>query len=380
VSRKSRIDGEDGVEDDDAVKDGDRLLQQLNRCRGMMLPQEKWPSEVREFAGHWSRFKAAHALMDFCDLIETALRDVRIAPGNPSVVVADEAQDLNRMLLSLVRQWGENSEYLVLAGDDDQTIYGWAGASPEAILDPDIPEDHKIFLQQSERLPRSVHAVAEQLIHQVSRRQPKSYFPRPEDGEVHRLVRGGYRSPEYGILKAAEHHLSQGKSVMFLASCAYMLTPITTVLRREGIPFHNPYRKSNGYWNPLRIESPGSAASRISALLAVHSTVGERRRRWTNHEVILWTEWLAVNGVLRGDVRRILATLPANRQITADILRELFESDAFESLMAAVDGSPLRLLEWWLSRLAPDFRKRTEFPARAAKKFLPEALRRTCFR
>ncbi len=35
---------------------------------------------------------------------------------------------------------------------------------------------------------------------------------------------------------------------MLLGSCSYMVQPILRVLRREAIPFHNPYRKANGFW------------------------------------------------------------------------------------------------------------------------------------
>ena len=93
--------------------------------------------------------QGAHHLLDFTDLIEVCLRDMTVAPGNPSVIFADEAQDLNPMQLSLVRKWGEQAEYFILAGDDDQTVFWFRGASPDAILDPDIPEDHKIILKQS---------------------------------------------------------------------------------------------------------------------------------------------------------------------------------------------------------------------------------------
>ena len=46
--------------------------------------------------------------------------------------------------------------------------------------------------------------------------------------------------------------------MMFLAACSYMLHPVVAALRKRGIPFHNPYRKSNGFWNPLRIGKKGS--------------------------------------------------------------------------------------------------------------------------
>jgi superfamily I DNA/RNA helicase len=225
VSRQIRLDSEDPVEDDGKSKEGDHLLQQVNRCRGMMSRPECWPPAVRAFASKWKQYKAANGLPDFCYLIDTSFRDVSVAPDCPSVIVVDEAQDLNRLQLTLIRSRSDRAQYLVVAGDDDQTIYAWAGASPDAILNPDIPEDHKIFLKQSNRVPRSVHAIAERVIHQVSRRQQKTYLPRPADGEVRRLAQAGYRSPEYWILKTAEGHMKEGKNIMFLASCSYMLRP-----------------------------------------------------------------------------------------------------------------------------------------------------------
>src|SRR5947207_15316883 len=86
--------------------------------------------------------------MDFCDLIETTLREIRIAPRKPDVIFADGAQDLNLMQLKLIRTWGDTAQYFVIAADDDQTIYSWCGATPDAVLDPEIPADHKITLKQ----------------------------------------------------------------------------------------------------------------------------------------------------------------------------------------------------------------------------------------
>ena len=373
VSKQVKLDGEDAAEDDPQLKDGDRLLQGLNRCRAMMLPLEHWPAEIREFCGRWNRYKKANGLLDFTDLIETVLRDVTVAPGKPAVIAADEAQDLNRLQMTLIRRWGAHAEYLVLAGDDDQTIYSWAGASTDAILDPDIPEDHKVFLQQSERVPRAVHAVTERLIRQVHRRQEKAYLPRPEDGNVHRLSRGGYRSPEYGILKTAERHLAEGKSIMMLASCSYMLRPIIAVLRKNGIPFHNPYRKTNGFWNPLRTTSPKSAASRTLALLKGHSGFGAGHRDWKRDDLMLCVEWLRKSALKTG-AEDALLTLSRHQAVTREILETIFETDALAKLVAALAKSPGAPLHWWRDHLAADFRKRIQFPADIAALRGPRAL------
>ncbi len=124
ASRNRKLDGEDVVEDDPTTaKDGDGLLQQLNRLRGMLVPVHAWPATIRHFNIRWQAYKEANHLLDFTDLIEVSMRDMAVAPRNPSVIFADEAQDLNPMQLALVRKWGERAQYFILAGDDDQTVF-----------------------------------------------------------------------------------------------------------------------------------------------------------------------------------------------------------------------------------------------------------------
>jgi superfamily I DNA/RNA helicase len=198
VKKLHKLDGKSSDEDSiESVRSGDHLLSELNRARGMLLPEEIWPATLRQFAAKWNRYKLSTHTVDFCDLIDTSLRQMAVAPTRPAVIFADEAQDLNPMQLRLVRQWGNDTQYFIIAADDDQTIYSWCGASPEAVLDPPIPEDHKITLKQSYRVPRQVHTLANRLIHQVSRRQEKLYEPRPEQGLVVSVSQGGYKSPEH---------------------------------------------------------------------------------------------------------------------------------------------------------------------------------------
>jgi DNA helicase-2/ATP-dependent DNA helicase PcrA len=378
VKKLSRLDGEENGEDESAlVKDGDALLQQLNRYRGLIIPTEGWPAMVRQFAAKWEKYKRALGLLDFADLIDTCLRDVSAAPGVPTAIFADEAQDLNGMQLSLIRKWGEHADYFILAGDDDQTIYMWTGASPDAILDPEIRQDHKIILKQSYRVPRSVHRVADALIRQVTRRQEKSYLPRPDEGETVRLSRGTYKSPEYFILKSANEHLERGKTVMFLTSCSYMLGPILAVLRRNGIPYHNPYRKTNGFWNPLRLGRRGSSASRILALLVAHPSYGEDHHPWTYSDLAQWIECLQSKGILRTDFQKTVDDGAQKQPVSTEQLESIFQTGALESLLGACNGDYRALLAWWRARVAVNFHSRVQFPADIAAKYGPCALLET---
>lgn len=373
--KQGRLDGEEAADDDgtEREKSGDDYLEQLNRWRGMMIPPGGWPAVVREFAAKWQQYKDAHGLLDFCDLIDVAVRDVPLAPKNPSVIFADEAQDLNRMQLRLIRKWGERANYFIVAADDDQTIYSFTGATPDAVLDPDIPEDHKIILKQSYRVPRAIHSRAVGWIQQVTRRQDKAYLPRPFDGELNRLSGGTYKSPEYYILKTALQHLEQGKSVMFLATCGYMLQPIVQVLRKNAVPFHNPYRRSNGFWNPLRM-GRGSSANRVLSLLVAHPHFGESSRAWTCGDLALWAEWLHSEGVIKRGAKKKLPNLTPADTATIQTLDDTFEPSALEALLKTFAGDYRELLDWWRRRLNATVFKRAQFPADIAAIRGPRAL------
>jgi superfamily I DNA/RNA helicase len=325
-----------------------------------------------QFERKWTAYKHQRRLLDFCDLIDICLVEVANAPGNPSVIFADEAQDLNIMQLRLIRKWGERASYSVLAFDDDQTMYSFIGAAPNAILDSGIPDDHKIILRQSYRVPRAVHKLAINLIQRVSMRHEKLYFPRPVDGAVHRLS-GTYKSPEYFILSSAMKHVERGQTIMFLASCSYMLRPIIQVLRKNAIPFHNPYRKANGLWNPLRF-GPHSASRRILSLLVAHSDYREGHVQWTHADVALWIELLRSHGVLRAGAQDLLRSADGKQIVSMERLAEILEPEALASLLAAFDGNRQTLLDWWCALVSPDYRNRIQFPVSVVARHGPQAL------
>jgi DNA helicase-2/ATP-dependent DNA helicase PcrA len=376
--RQNRLDGEDAGEEDGRTKGGDLWLQELSRFRGLMIPPEAWSASLRDFAHRWKAYKDTHGLLDFTDLIETCYRDVAMAPKGPAVIFADEAQDLNRMQLTLIRKWGRHCDYFIVCGDEDQTIYSFAGATPDAMLDPDIPEDHKIVLKQSYRVPRAVHAVADRLIRQVTRRQEKVYLPRPADGACQRgPLNASYGKPDYWILKTAVEHIEKGQTVMFLATCAYMLEPMVAVLRKNAIPIHNPYRRSNGFWNPIRLGRKGSTANRILALLSAHPDFGEDRRDWSMGDLALWAEWLQSKGILKHGSKKKLQAAGIGKPATIEALDEVFEDGALESLLGAFEGDYRMLLDWWRRRVSADVQKRIQYPVEIASARGPRALLET---
>ena len=154
---------------------------------------------------------------------------------------------------------------------------------------------------------------------------------------------------------------------MFLAACSYMLHPVVAALRKRGIPFHNPYRKSNGFWNPLRSRKKGSSASAASSRCwSAHPDFGDVHRPWTT---AIWrcgrTGWFRKE-VLKSGMKEKLRQYDRAQTATMEQLNEIFEAGALKSLMDAFGGDCRALLNWW-RRLAHRGRPRSrEFPANVA--------------
>lgn len=149
-------------------------------------------------------------------------------------------------------------------------IYAFQGATPDAFLDPPLPDEQKVVLRRSHRIPARVHRYAEWWIKRVSRREQKEYLPREERGELRfeDASDGGlrYTEPER-LMDDAQKYMDAGKRVMVLARAGYMLDPLVRYCRKEGIPFHNPYARDRFEWNPLTPSRGVSAADRLKAYL-----------------------------------------------------------------------------------------------------------------
>jgi superfamily I DNA/RNA helicase len=149
------------------------------------------------------------------------------------------------------------------------------------------------------------------------------------------------------------------------------------MLRQQGIPFHNPYRTSNGFWNPIRLGKRVSTANRILSLLIGHPDYGQDHRPWTNGDLARWADVLQSKGILRHGMKSKLKTADLDKPATMERLDEILEPAAFDSLMAAWDGGYRDLLDWWRTRVTADVSERVKYPADIAARRGPAALLET---
>jgi len=130
-------------------------------------------------------YKESFKLVDFTDMIEK-FNVAELCPKY-DVVFVDEAQDLSPVQWKMYDILKNNSKHVILAGDDDQAIYGWAGADVKRFQNEPAKD---IVLPQSYRVPQQIQSIADKILSQIpnERRIKKQWSARPEQGNVHYVM------------------------------------------------------------------------------------------------------------------------------------------------------------------------------------------------
>ena len=351
--RASRRTLDDNAADLPLGDGGERMMAELMRSRARMEPPRPF---AEQFAEMWKAWKIRNKLMDYMDMVEQVLQRQMPPPEGTDIIFVDEAQDLDLLQLTLLRQWGQQAGCLVLVGDPDQTIYSWRGADPKAFVGEAIPEDHITVLNQSYRLPRAIQEKAMQWINQATDRRRVRYLPTAQEGEVD-YIELTFHDKEQ-LVERAVSHMMDGDQVMFLTTCAYMLDPIVAELRERGVAYHNPLAATNGGWNPL-VKRPNqvTASDRLTAFMGLSTEGG-----WNAQQLANWTALMPVKGILPRKGRELIRDLEDSDDgfVDWEDIEKVLSPEAIE---AGLTGD----LNWLRDNMLPSKRASIEYPLKVAQ-------------
>lgn len=180
--------------------------------------------EFLYFIEAYDKWKAANGFVDFPDMLTNAL-DAPVPQLD--ILFLDEAQDFAPAQWKLIEAWLPYIDEVVLALDDDQTLYRFTGADPEG--GPRFEQENgsdRVVLKQSYRVPSVIHTMACEYIKRVSSRVEKEYLPLAEGGTIQRYGSIDTIPPpdhkENTLILYRNHSLSE---------------PVREWLMERGIPF-----------------------------------------------------------------------------------------------------------------------------------------------
>lgn len=195
-----------------SMADRKRLLEALvaGWCRnpGSHLGETGSPSEG-DFERELHKWLSFHRAMLVGELVPLACSYLQTNPdcdyaSKYGHVLVDEYQDLNRADQVVIDLLATNAS-LTVAGDDNQSIYGFRYANPQGILDfpANHPGTHSIALTECRRCPKTVIDLANRLIRKGSSNACRALQPcgKTVTGEAY-LLR--WKSPDEEINGLAE--------------------------------------------------------------------------------------------------------------------------------------------------------------------------------
>jgi DNA helicase-2/ATP-dependent DNA helicase PcrA len=133
------------------------VLDQLDRNEHLgKIERDK----LQVVAKHIEDYKNTYKLIDYNDMIENFINAIYLPDAKVpqfEVIFIDEAQDLSLIQWKMIQALQQYSQDTYIAGDDDQAIFGWAGADVQSFIKFDAIE---IPLKQSRRVPNIIHQRA----------------------------------------------------------------------------------------------------------------------------------------------------------------------------------------------------------------------------
>jgi DNA helicase II / ATP-dependent DNA helicase PcrA len=169
----------------------------------------------------------------------------RIAQRAGTHLLVDEFQDLTPAFLLLVRLVAGPSMQVFAVGDDDQTIYGYAGATPRYLVDIDrwFPGATHHALEVNYRCPAAVVDAAGKLLSHNRVRIDKRVRaarrdPDPHALHVHRV--GAQEMADRTLALVTAPAAGDPRSVAVLARVNSALLPVQVALTEAGVPHTAP--------------------------------------------------------------------------------------------------------------------------------------------
>jgi DNA helicase-2/ATP-dependent DNA helicase PcrA len=216
------------------------------------------PDEVEEDVGDVSglrgvarRYRAMlreHDVADFDEQVTAAIERLladaefrRRSQRFARVLLVDEFQDLTPAHMLLIRLLCGPAGAVFGVGDDDQTIYGYAGATPRWLVDFDrwFPGSADHPLEVNYRCPAPVVRAASNLLGRNSLRVAKTIRASKADGDGTLVVRAGGGRPASTSVAAVVELLAAGSrpaDVAVLSRVNASLVPVNVLLRHSGVP------------------------------------------------------------------------------------------------------------------------------------------------
>ena len=222
----------------------------ITYAKNMMLTQ----AQLREldeddilYSEIYARYCAelkARGWMDYDDQMVYAYRLLKAIPEVLEIfrnkyryICVDEAQDTSKIQHVIISLLAGEKGNLFMVGDEDQSIYGFRAAYPEALISfgKDHPGAKILLMEDNFRSGGRIVAAAGRFIKKNIHRYEKNMRPSREEGSDIREIPVKARRAQYSYLLKVAEKCTEETAILYRDNESAL--PLVDLLERRGLPY-----------------------------------------------------------------------------------------------------------------------------------------------
>lgn len=211
----------------------------------------------KEIYRQYENFKISKNLIDFDDMLTFALQ---ILQSNPSLLTkyrstyqyiqVDEGQDTSKIQNEIIKLLAYPNNNLFMVADDDQSIYGFRGASPEDLLnfEDKFTNAKRFYMEENYRSTENIVDVSNRFIKTNTARFDKNLYTKNKSIRPVTIVKVNNELDQYDYLTKKLQKLKGYRDTAILFRNNISSIALAESLSRNGIPFYIRDSKT-GFFN-----------------------------------------------------------------------------------------------------------------------------------
>lgn len=199
-------------------------------------------------------------LMDYDDQMSYALAILNSYPAvldyfqeKYRYICVDESQDTSKIQHTIIHLLAQKYGNIFMVGDEDQSIYGFRAAYPDALMnfEQDYPNAKVLLIEQNYRSTNEIVAAANAFVSRNKFRHEKEIVPTRGAGQQVHVIDAVDRAVQYKYLFSVAQNCECETAVLFRNNDSAL--PLIDMLERSGVSYN--CRQFDGVFFSHRIVS-----------------------------------------------------------------------------------------------------------------------------
>lgn len=239
----------------------------ITYIKNMSLSVEEIPKQdfsidkMERVFGKYQQILVSQRLMDFDDQVVYAVKLLKALPQllaeyhqHFTYICVDEAQDTSKTQHELLRLLVGPSGNIFMVGDEDQSIYRFRGAFPQALIDfkDTYANPYILWMETNYRSTPEIVSIASRFIAKNQNRYPKNMAAHRPSGSAVKRIEVESRKKQYTAIVDIAKTIPIDTAVIYRDNDSAI--PLINLLSKQNIPYRCPRKEFRFFTNKIILD------------------------------------------------------------------------------------------------------------------------------